>query len=679
VEAGADAVYAGFSSFSARAYADNFSLAELSGVIEESRRCGVDVHIAFNSLIKEGELAQAFKTLMALAALKPAAFIIQDLGLAHLARSHCPQIPIHASTLTAAYTRGGLYALKSLGFSRAVLPRELGFKEIETLVSSDIMPLEMFVHGAMCFSFSGLCLFSSFLGGRSALRGGCTQPCRRSYLNAGKKRTFFSAADLEASEFIPAILSLPIGALKIEGRMKGPDYVRNTVRAYRLLIDGGPEGWEDSISEAGELLDEVAGRPAGIGFLKGFSAPLVPQGASGQEVGSFYPTGPDQGQVKLMRPIRLLDRLRLVPAPGQEGLSFKVRKMLVSDKEVAEARAGETVGLFVGRRSEAGDKKPGTARDLNVLPKGLLYLTSSGRTEKEYLSRPMVRKVKILADGYKAPSVALPRELKARTQGQAHGFAYLKHLWFWVQDLDSFPEILKSSPEKLILPLTADNVRTFGRLKRAFRSGPDIVWSLPPLLFSRSWEKTRRDLGSLTEQGFREFMVAGLGQAAFLARTEKKLKIWGDYRLGPMNRFAGHSLAELGFCGVTLSPELDQETYSGLVKSPWPGQILIYLFGRPALFTSRFQPQGLKHGPIVSERGEKFWAGTEGDAFTLYSESRIFMNACLKSPVPGPLAGLIADLRQEQRPGETARAVRKAVAEGRGSLGSGFNFKRGLR
>jgi putative protease len=676
VENGADAVYAGFTSFSARTYADNFSLPELLGVIRESKTLGVKVYIAFNSLIKEDELPQAFKTLMTLAAFEPDAFIVQDLGLAQLAQKLCPQIPLHASTLTAVYNRTGLTALKKLGFSRAVLPRELSLKEIETLAQSDILPLEVFIHGSMCFSFSGLCLFSSFLGGRSALRGGCAQPCRRAFKNSAKTAPLFSAADLEATEVLPILKSWPIAALKIEGRMKGPEYVGPVVKAYRLLLDAQPNDWAEALTEAQGLLREIALRPVGGGFFLGPSQALTAQGASGLKVGYLTPLSLEEGQVTLEREIRLLDRLRLVPSPGQEGLAFKLRKILLNGQEVTEAPQGATVTLVPGLKPIT-DPQTGKTSTLKEL-KGVLYLASSGQLEKEYLAKDPIKRILKGRESYKPLKVALPKELEAKAAPKDR-YPFAKHLWYWVGDLDNLGDLLKYPPEKLVITLNPANARAFGRFKKLLAGSIKVVWSFPALLFAASLEKTKREAVRLIDQGFREFMVANLGEAELLTSLSPNLKIWGDHRLGPLNHLSEKALSRLGLTGITLSPEMDEATYQGLTRRPLASSVLLYLFGRPALFTSRFFPKNLKRGPIISPKGEKFLAGLEGDAFIIRSESRIFMGGLLKGPSPANLAGLLVDLRQESRVGELAKSLKKAVAEGRGNLGLSFNFKRGLR
>ncbi|MDR1395349.1 MAG: U32 family peptidase [Deltaproteobacteria bacterium] len=796
-EAGADAVYAGHTSFSARAYAGNFSLAELAGVIEQSHKNRIKVYIAFNSLIKEGELAQAYQILRSLADLEPDAFIVQDLGLAALARKHCPRIPLHASTLLAAYTRSSLSALARLGFSRAVLPRELSLKEIESLLTAEIMPLEIFIHGAMCFSFSGLCLFSSFLGGRSALRGGCTQPCRRAYQNAGRRGTFFSAADLEAAPYISALKTWPLAAFKIEGRMKDAGQVAKTVKAYRLLLDSSEEDFPENLARARSLLAEVSGRPASGGFLLGPPPPTLPrQGASGLEAGRLVPVDRTSGIVTLTRPLRLLDRLRLVPAPGQEGFSFKLRKMHLGGLPVQEAPAGAEVTIEVlppaedrpaaqensfpdpsasknwrgagtpskdrlgagtpaknrqgagmpsddrrgtgppsknrlgagtpsndrrgagtpsndrrgagipssakpasppdrpasklkpasGARSPASGRVPGDlppGPDRFRLTEGLLYLTASGWLEKQYLAGSLARAVQKAQKTFQAKKYPLPAALKPVRAGQPGSRSHYQaqnHLWLWLEDFRDMAEILKTQPERLILPLKADNVRTFGRWKKTFREGPEVVWSLAPLLFSKTWEKTRREVLGLLDRGARCFMAGSLGQAEFLSRQDQKIQIWADYRLGPLNRLTVQSLADLGLSGFTLNLETDEDTWQKLVQTPLPLPVLLYLYGRPALFTSRQIPAGIGRGPLTSLRGEKYRLYSEGDGLTVHSEKAVFSGPLLRrGRVPNHLAGLIADLRLEASPGRQARLVRQAASAGSPLiLGSAFNIKRGL-
>ena len=191
LNAGADAVYLGVPAFNARALARDFRLSEIPALIDFARGRGKRVYPAMNSLVKEEELGQALETLAFLAKAKPDGIILQDWGLLRLARRHFPDVPLHASTLMTAHNSVMVRHLAELGCRRVVLARELSLVEIRRIESQTRslgVELELFVHGAMCFCYSGLCRFSSLHGGKSSLRGQCVQPCRRrwQWLDAGK-------------------------------------------------------------------------------------------------------------------------------------------------------------------------------------------------------------------------------------------------------------------------------------------------------------------------------------------------------------------------------------------------------------------------------------------------------------------------------------------------------------
>ncbi|MDR2300698.1 MAG: U32 family peptidase [Deltaproteobacteria bacterium] len=669
LEAGADAVYVGLKEFSARTNAENFSLAELKGLIEESHRVGAKVYLAVNSLVKEGELAAAFKTVMAAREMEPDAFIIQDLGLAAICQKHAPQIPLHASTLTAVHNLDGLLSLANLGFSRAVLPRELNFSEISLLAQRGAVPVEVFIHGALCFSFSGLCLMSSFLGGRSALRGGCTQPCRRFYQNAGRRKNFFSLSDFMGLGFIPQLRKLPIAAFKIEGRMKGPDYVSQVVKAYKLLLDAPEEGLEEAYQDALSLLNLIPGRVAGPGFISGdpYADDLwETQSASGLKIGHLKPTGKGQGTLTLLAPLKILDRLRF-SEQTDETQAYKLRKMVKDGEEVDLAETGDKVTLSIGDPE-------------SFPPETLVYKIGSGSLEKEYLASEPVKRLKAIAKNYSPPTIkGVPSALVKDRGAIATVAGRSQPLWLWVDGFDHHQETLKFKPRKIIVPLTAENAKKLSHNKKLLGPMGNLVWSLPPILFGGAQEKIRKEAQKLIEAGHRDFMIANLGQINLLNRLHQGLKIWSDHHLGVLNHLSGQVLHDLGLAGVTVSMESDQENLLKLSQSSFPGGVLMYLYGRPALFTSRYRPPSLKRGPIVSQRGEKFWSALEGDAFILQSEHRVFIGGLLKVPKPKGFVGLIVDLRREPNPAEAGRRLKKAIDQGRGSPGLSFNFKRGLQ
>ena len=181
LDAGADAVYVGAPGLNARNLAKDLSLDQIGSMILTAHDRGRKVHVALNSLAREQDLPRLLETLAYFETVTPDALIIQDLGIVNLVMDHFPSLEIHGSTLMAIHNLAGVQALASLGFSRVVIAREYTVKEIERLIRQSPIEIEVFVHGAMCFSYSGLCMFSSYLGGKSGLRGKCVQPCRRKY------------------------------------------------------------------------------------------------------------------------------------------------------------------------------------------------------------------------------------------------------------------------------------------------------------------------------------------------------------------------------------------------------------------------------------------------------------------------------------------------------------------
>ncbi|MCL2572541.1 MAG: U32 family peptidase [Defluviitaleaceae bacterium] len=238
VEAGADAVYLGAGKFSARAFAGNFDGSELSYAIEYAANADVKVYLAVNTLMTDRELKDALTIVGEAYHAGAAAFIVQDLGLAAEIKKQYPDAILHASTQMTAQTLKDVNLLGSLGFKRVVMARELSRDEIRNIAANTSVELEIFVHGALCSSYSGQCLMSSFIGGRSANRGKCAQPCRLPYKSGKKSGVLLSLKDLCLIDYIDEMADMGVASLKIEGRMKGEDYVRAVVGAYRAVLDG---------------------------------------------------------------------------------------------------------------------------------------------------------------------------------------------------------------------------------------------------------------------------------------------------------------------------------------------------------------------------------------------------------------------------------------------------------
>lgn len=238
VLSGADAVYFGLGNFNARRNAQNFTDGQIENAIKYCHSRGVKVHITLNTLIKDCELSSVVDTIEKICTCGADAIIIQDLGVARLVREICPQIEMHASTQMSTGTLDGLKMLHELGFSRAVLPRELSFDEIEYLAKHSPIDLEVFIHGALCMCVSGQCLMSAVLGSRSGNRGLCAQPCRLPFKAENGTGHDLSLKDLSLIEHIPELSKMGICSFKIEGRMKRPEYVSASVKACKKSLLG---------------------------------------------------------------------------------------------------------------------------------------------------------------------------------------------------------------------------------------------------------------------------------------------------------------------------------------------------------------------------------------------------------------------------------------------------------
>lgn len=266
--AGADAVYLAGKRFGARAFASNFDELGLRWARKVTRALGKKLYITLNTIVFEHEWPLLCKTLDFMESLQPDSLIIQDIGIAAELRKRGSKIPLHLSTQGAWFGQGGFEELKELGITRVILPRETSEKEIADIVKNSPFEIEVFVHGAMCYSISGRCFWSAALGTRSGNRGTCAQPCRREYsINNSKNfNCVFSPKDLRLIKEIKPLIETGVSSLKIEGRMKSPEYVYQVVKAYRTAIDG-----KKSVDE--KNLDEVFSRASSTGFFFGSQKP----------------------------------------------------------------------------------------------------------------------------------------------------------------------------------------------------------------------------------------------------------------------------------------------------------------------------------------------------------------------------------------------------------------------
>ena len=254
VQNGADAVYFGAGSFNARAFATNFDDEALEKAITYAKLRGVKTNLTLNTLIKNDEMENAINLAKKAYELGIDAIIVQDLGLARYLIKNFPDLAIHGSTQMSVHSLEGVLALQKMGFSRVVLSRELSLEEIEYICKNSNIEIEVFVHGALCISYSGQCLFSSMVGGRSGNRGKCAQPCRLPYELLENDTTIdkgylLSPRDLCGLDYLSQLIKSGVSCLKIEGRMKTPEYVATVTRIYRKYLDLALSGQNAEISE----------------------------------------------------------------------------------------------------------------------------------------------------------------------------------------------------------------------------------------------------------------------------------------------------------------------------------------------------------------------------------------------------------------------------------------------
>jgi len=337
IDAGADAVYLGLGDFNARLRAKNFTIRDLAALIPHAHTRNVKVYATVNTLIKQTETGPALDLLYQLDQIGIDAVIIADIGLMKLAADNLPKLRIHGSTQAAVHNSYGAAFMQTLGVKRVVLARELSLEEIRETARMSPVDVEVFVHGALCYSISGMCLASSFIGGASGNRGRCTQVCRRRFrqVDAGTEGQadgyFFSPYDLQAVSVIDKLIDYGVSSFKIEGRMKGAEYVGTVVKAYRRAIDSSGENLR-------AITDDLRfdfGRAKTAYFLdgRGGESPIDPSRASGTGIfvgvitecdgtSSFTLSAKtsDGSGISIYKD----DRLRVQPENGFEGVTCRV-------------------------------------------------------------------------------------------------------------------------------------------------------------------------------------------------------------------------------------------------------------------------------------------------------------------------------------------------------------------
>jgi putative protease len=629
IKAGADAVYIGAPALNARALSKDFTPAEIAAMVEYAHSKGVRLYLAANSLLKEDEIPQAVETLAMLEALQPDALIVQDLGVYHLCRQYFPRLRLHASTLFGAHNSLAVQQFANMGFSRVVLARELTLKEIGAIAQKSSVELEVFIHGALCFSYSGLCLFSSYLGGKSGLRGRCVQPCRRQYHWQKKDRKqgyLFSMNDLSGVDLLPQLRHAGVSSLKIEGRLRSAHYVSSVVKAYRMVIDA-PAGDRENLENARELLAQAMGRKTSPGY---FSTPQPKELISPYHSGNIglylgraaKGTGRGKVSLSLKHPLQAGDRLRLHQEATGERVAFTLRTMTKAGQNISHAGPGDSIILEVPAAVKKGDSlfkvDSRQARESEKMQSGIATDRYSQGVRK------FLRKAKqkaaavhsILAaegPGRKKNVRAMKKDQKGRGRGSTA-------LYIKIDDLQVLKLRFPLIPELFLVEL---NPKTFADLpvmqKVIKKYHHKIAWCLPPVILENELDFYRKAISQLLKSNFSTWQIGHIGQHLFFDRNQR-LSIMGDYTLNILNSQGLYVLDALRMQRAQTAIEIDRKDLKAILASRTTAKVGTALgmtvYGTPPLFTARSMAPHFAYDQFfVSPRGESFllrkaWNGT---------------------------------------------------------------------
>ena len=596
--AGADATYVGLKNFSARAGAENFSTTELARMVDLANQNGRKVYVAFNTVLKPSDLLPAGRLIKRLQRdAQPHALIIQDIGLIDIARQAGYEGELHLSTLSNVSSSRDLSMLHDMGVQRVVLPRELSIDEIRQMdeEAPEDMSFEMFIHGALCWCVSGRCYWSSYLGGKSGLRGRCVQPCRRIYKQKGREGRFFSCQDLSLDVLVKTLADIPhVRSLKIEGRKKGPHYVYHVIMAYRMLLDAlGTEDWAHAKKDAEALLDMALGRPATRArFLPQknaqISTPTEPT-SSGMLVGKIQFEKRNGGSYPFIKPrIELLpkDLLRV----GYEDEPWH--------DTVPVTRRTPKAGSYSLRLSKHKPPKAGVP----------VFLIDRREPELVNILREWEKKLEACRS-VESPLVEWTPHLPSPVRGR-------RQQDFLVRS--SLPQGRETRGSRSIMTALWMSTNTVRAVSRTVM--PRISWWLPPVIWPDEGALWQRLIMEAIRGGATHFVCNSPWQIGMFPQNQEK-RSW-HLSAGPFCNIANPAavsvLKKLGFESAFVSPELSGEDYLTL-----PRQSCLPL----GMVLSGFWPVGISRHNLnlvkanevfYSPKGESFWARTYGHNLWIY-------------------------------------------------------------
>ena len=581
VAAGADAIYVGGKRFGARAFAKNFELDELAQAVAYCHLHGVKLYVTLNTLVEDRELSSAVEYAAELYRIGVDALITADVGVVSAIRRHVPDLEIHASTQMSVHNTVGVNAACAMGVSRVVLARELSLADIKSAVEASDCEIEVFLHGALCVCHSGQCLFSSLVGGRSGNRGECAQPCRLPY-NNGKYP--LSLKDLSLADHIPELVESGVASLKIEGRMKSPEYVFAVTNAYRHMLD---ECRAASNSE-NETLRRAFSRG---GFTDGYFVGKTEKNMTGIR------TEEDKQQTKQMGrtdflperlPVRATVCLRL-GEPAKMTITGKNRSITVYGQTAVKAENSPlTPDAVKSRLAKMGNTNLSLSvndielildEGINLAPSALNALRRDAAAAFESVSRSF------------GEVVYQPKEYIPKRSNLTSAQFFSEKSFLEARNRD---ENLLSIIDMIFLPLFSS--------EEALASVNGVF--IPPVVFDSEMPAVCDALERAKGLGVKYALVGNLGQIT-LAIKYGFVPI-GDFRLNITNCESASVYSEMGVEQFRLSPELT------LPKARDIGGGLI-TYGRiPLMITERcfmrdsFGCKSCSSCSLTDRKGERF-------------------------------------------------------------------------
>jgi len=545
--AGANAVYLGYGSFNARRNAKNFTPEEVAEAVSYCHLHGVKLYLTLNTLVSDREMAEAAELAAHASKIGMDAVLVQDMGVLRMLRQVAPDLPVHASTQMSVHNLDGVKAAADLGISRAVLARELSGKDIAYICEHSPIEIETFVHGALCMCHSGQCYMSSVIGGRSGNRGLCAQPCRLTYGWSDRADSYpLSLKDASMAHHLQEFKDMGVACVKIEGRMKRPEYVWVVTKVY---ADALREGRDPTDDEMRRLAHAFSRQGFTDGYFLGETGPDMFGVRENTpephmlfaEARSAYKKGEGPGSpvkfyamIRAGEPVQVGvedDKGRVATAAG--GVPEEARKHAITQEEVENqlSKTGGTPYRCIGVRSLVEDGLSVPVSALNSLRRQVLEDLSAQRTAlPERRSNPYSAGAR-----YENPQGEPKITVSLRKASQL-----------------SF-ELQKQRPDLIYLP--ADEIAAEPtKVQEALNRKLSIAATLPRVCFDRELPELQRQLDVCKELGITEVLTGNIGLAKFA--KNQGFEVRGDFGLQLFNSNAAKEYKRMGFKSLTASFEL---------------------------------------------------------------------------------------------------------------------------